>query len=243
MSSSVTPAGRRRPRRLSRGLKLAIVLLALLVVLATCVVVGQSGRFSGQPPGAATASPPPRASLHTTTSPSPENSGPPATPWQRVSWHDGVRRNLIVAIHYPPKPAVTTARKDPVRVGVAVVAALDNSDPSSWKSGRNPLRGYMSSALAKQYTPGKGSGDGEDPGASGGGNLPAGATAAYEFYCHVASHTSATVVSVCGYHVTTRSAAGRTIRDDDSISQRITAQHGRDGWRVARIQAAASGGD
>lgn len=243
MSGSSTPA--RRGPRLSRGLKVAIVLLLLLVVLATCVAVGQSGRFSGRPAGGTTSSPPPRASLRSSASASssPENSGPPATPWQRVSWHDGVHRNLIVAMHYPPKPSATTARRDPLRVGIAVVAGLDSTDPSTWKPGVNPLEGYMSAALARQYTPGKGAGDGEDAGASGGGNLPAGATAAYEFYCHVASHAADTVVSVCGYHVKTRSAAGRTIRDDDSISQRVTARHGKDGWRVARIEAAASGGD
>lgn len=241
MNTSSTPA-RRRPR-LSRGMKVAIVLLVLLVVLATCVAVGQSGRFSGRPSGGTASSPPPRASISGTASSSPENSGPPATPWQRVSWRDGVRRNLIVAIHYPPKPTVRTARKDPVRVGIAVITALDSTDSSTWKPGVNPLRGYMSTALAKQYTPGKGAGNGEDPGTSTGGNLPAGATAAYEFYCHVASHKSDTVVSVCSYHVTTRSSAGRTVRDDDSIGQRITARHGKDGWRVARIQAASSGGD
>lgn len=241
MSGSATPA-RRRPR-VPRGLKLAIVLLALLVVLATCAVVGQSGRFSGQPTGGTTSSPPARASLTSSASPSPENSGPPAIPWQRVVWNDGVRRNLIVALRYPPKPAATIARKDPVRVGIAFVAGLDSTDPSTWKAGVNPLKGYMSAALAKQYTPAEGAGNGEDSGASGGGNLPAGATASYEFYCHVASHTAARVVSVCGYHVTTRSAAGRTTRDEDSIDQRVTAQHGRDGWRVTRIEAAQSGGD
>ena len=243
MSTPLTPARQRRPRRVSRGLKIAVVLLALLVVLATCVVVGQSGRFSGQPSGGTTSSPPARASLSSSARPSPENSGPPATPWRRVAWHDGIRHNLIVAVHYPPKPAVAIARKDPVRVGIAVVAGLDSTDPSTWKPGVNPLEGYMSAALAKQYTPGKGAGNGEDSGASGGGNLPAGATASYEFYCHVASHTAHTVVSVCGYHVITRSAAGRTIRDDDSIGQRVTARHGKDGWRVARIQSASSGGD
>ncbi|MBO0890336.1 MAG: hypothetical protein J2P14_05440 [Acidothermales bacterium] len=242
MSSSATPARPRRPR-LSRGLKLAIVLLALLVVLATCVVVGQSGRFSGQSTGGTTSSPPPRASLTSSASPSPENSGPPATPWQRVAWQNGVRRNLIVGLRYPPKPAGTIARADPVRVGIAFVAGLDSTDPSAWKPGVNPLKGYLSAALARQYTPNKGAGNGEDSGASGGGNLPAGATASYEFYCHVVSHAAATVVSVCSYHVTTRSAAGRTIRDDQSVSQRVTAQHGRDGWRVSRIEAAQSGGD
>src|SRR3954454_24789889 len=121
-----TPAipTRRRPR-LSRGLKVALVLLARLVVLATCVAVGQSGRFSGRPAGGTTSSPPPRASLTSSASSSPEDSGPPATPWQRVSWHHGVHRNLIVAIRYPPRPGVTIARKDPVRVGIAVIAALD----------------------------------------------------------------------------------------------------------------------
>jgi hypothetical protein len=242
MNTSSTPA-RRRPR-LSRGLKIAIALLVLLVVLATCVAVGQSGRFSGRPAGGTTSSPPPpRASLSSTASSSPENSGPPATPWQRVSWHDGVHRNLIVSIHYPPKPDVAIARKDPVRVGIAVIAALDSTDPNSWKPGVNPLRGYMSPALAKQYTPAKSKGNGEDPGTTTGGNLPKGATAAYEFYCHVTSHAADTVVSACGYHVRTRSSAGRTIRDDDSVDQRITAQHGKDGWRVARIESASSGGD
>lgn len=240
MNNPATPT-RRRPR-LSRGLKVAIVLLVLLVVLATCVAVGQSGRFSGQPAGGTTSAPPPRASLSGSASPSPEDSGPPATPWQRVSWHDGVHRNLIVAIHYPPKPGDAAARKDPVRVGVALIAALDSTDPGSWKPGVNPLRGYMAPALAKQYTPAKHKGDGEDPGTTTGGNLPKGATAAYEFYCHVASHSGRTVVSVCGYHVTTRSSTGRTIRDDDSVDQRITAQRGKDGWRVARIESASSGG-
>lgn len=243
MSTPLTPARQRRPRRIPRGLKIAVVLLALLLVLATCVVVGQSGRFSGQPPAGATSSPPARASLGSSASASPENSGPPATPWRRVAWHDGVRHNLIVALRYPPKPAAAIARKDPVRVGIAVVAGLDSTDPSTWKPGVNPLEGYMSAALAKQYTPRRHAGDGEDIGASGGGNLPEGATAAYEFYCHVASHKAHTVVSVCGYHVTTRSAAGKTIRDDDSIGQRVTARHGKDGWRVARIQAASPGGD
>ncbi|HEX6445422.1 MAG TPA: hypothetical protein VF053_10065 [Streptosporangiales bacterium] len=241
MNTSSTPA-RRRPR-LSRGLKVAIVLLVLLIVLATCVAVGQSGRFSGRPAGGTTSSPPPRASLSSSASSSPEDSGPPATPWQRVSWHDGVRRNLIVALHYPPKPDVTTARKDPVRVGIAVIAALDSTDPTSWKPGVNPLRGYMSHALAKQYTPAKRKGDGEDPGTTSGGNLPKGATAAYEFYCHVVSHATDTVAVVCGYHVTTRSSTGATVRDDDSVDQRVTARHGGDGWRVARIQSASSGGD
>lgn len=242
MSTSSTPA--RRPRRISRGLKLAIVLVALLVVLATCVVVGQSGRFSGQPTGGATSSPPPpRASLTSSAIPTPQDSGPPATAWQRVSWRDGVRKNLIVAIRYPPKPSVSTARKDPVRVSIAVVTALDSTAPSTWKPGVNPLRAYMSTALARRYTPAKRKDDGEDPGGSDAGNLPKGATASYEYYCHVASHTKTTVVTICAYHVTTRSAAGREIRDDDSIEQRITAQHGKDGWRVARIQSASSGGD
>lgn len=235
----MTPGATRRHNRPRRLLVLGIALAALFVLLVTCVVVAQSGNYGDEPIGGGDR--PSRASHSASAS---EDSGPPATPWQQISWRDGTKKNQIIAISLPPKPSTAKARKDPLRVSVALLAALDSTNPGEWRPGVNPLRGYMSPRLDKTYTPPKGEGgEGEDPGDSGAKKLPDGAQADYEFYCHVASHSKKSVVSRCAFHVTT-SSADKVLRDEDGVEQDVTAKRARDGWRVAQIEpTTGAGGD
>lgn len=223
---------------------LGVVLAVLLGVLATCVVVAQTGNYRSNQLGDGSTEPPRRASMGVSDGASPENSGPPATPWQRVDWRKATKKNQIIGVELPPRPSAAKARKDPLRVSVALVSAMDSTNPADWRPGTNPLRGYMSPAMDKTYTPGKdGTDDGEDPGVPGTDKLPEGATAQYEFYCHVASHAKARVVSQCAFHVRTASK-DKTFRDEDGAEQLVTAKRMDDGWRVTEIEpAAGTGGD
>lgn len=240
-----TPSPARRKSR--RGLVLGVILLALFALLTTCVVVAQSNRYTGAT--GAPADTPRRASL-TATSPSaaessPVNSGPPAIPWRKVHWTKAVQANQIIALHYPPKPSPKAARRDPLRVGVALLGALDSTNPQAWRPGANPLRPYMTPALNKLYTPTKSTHtpEGEDPGAAG-RRLPKGGKAVYEFYCHVpSSHAKKRVTVICGYHVRVTTASGTVFREANSATQRLTVRRMSDGWRVDRIQAAGRHGD
>lgn len=221
-----------------------VVLVALLGLLTTCVVVAQTGNYRSQQLGDDPSAAPERASMSDNGGVSPENSGPPATPWQKVRWQKAAKKNQIIGVEMPPNPAARKARQDPLRVSVALLAAIDSTNPAAWRPGQNPLRGYMSPALDRVYTPPKGEGEeAEDPGDNAAKKLPAGATASYEFYCHVASHAKAKVVSQCAFHVRT-TKADKTLRDEDGVEQLVTAKHTDGGWRVTRIEPAAeSGGD
>lgn len=237
------PQGGQRPRR---SLLLGVVLIGLLVVLTTCVVAAQVGPFGNDEAGTSGGSdgsgP---ASLSPSASPTPEDSGPPATPWEQADWRKGVKKNQIIGVEIPPKPAASTARKDPLRVSVATLAALDSTNPSEWNAGPNPLAGYMSPSLAETYTPQKASSGGEGvPDDPAGDRLPSGAKASYEFYCHVASHTKKAVVSQCGYRVTTTSSSGKVLREADGLDQKVTAKLAKDGWRVSSLEPVTGpGGD
>lgn len=237
-----TPTSQRRSRP-RRGVLLVIVLGGLLAVLATCVVVAQTRGTGPDDAGSIEPTAPSRASLSSSASPTPEYSGPPATPWQQASWRKATKKNQIIGVTVPPKPASSTARKDPLRVSVALLAALDSTNPSAWKPGTNPLSAYMSPTLAKTYTPGEGGEEGEDPGDATAEKLPGGAEARYEFYCHVASHEKKTVVSQCGFHVKVTSS-GKVVREEEGVDQRVTAKLAKDGWRVSRLEPVAGpGGD
>lgn len=239
-----TPTSQRRsgPRR---SVLLVIVLGGLLAVLATCVVVAQTrGTGTGdEGTGGGVPTAPSRASLSSSASPTPEDSGPPATPWQKASWRKATKKNQILGMTVPPRPASSSARKDPVRVSVALLAALDSTNPSAWKPGTNPLSAYMSPTLAKTYTPKEGGEEGEDPGDVTTEKLPKGAKASYEFYCHVADHEKKTVVSQCGFHVRVTSS-GKVVREEEGVEQLVTAKLAKDGWRVSRLEPVAGpGGD
>lgn len=229
-----------------RSVLLVAVLGGLLALLATCVVAAQlrgsrSDTSTGVEPTA-----PSRASLSSSASATPEDSGPPATPWQEASWRKATKRNQIIGVTVPPKPSASTARKDPLRVSVALLAGLDSTDPAEWKPGVNPLRSYMSTSLARTYTPednGEEGEEGEDSGGTAVEKLPENATARYEFYCYVAEHTKKTVVSHCGYHVKV-TLSGKALREETGVEQRVTAKHAKDGWRVSRLAPASGrGGD
>lgn len=233
-----TPTSRRGPSR--RALVLGVVLAAVFALLATCVVVAQRGDYSGNRLGGTPGTDAPsRASMSASASSSPVDSGPPATPWQRVDWRKAVKRNQIISLTVPPEPSVTAARKDPLRVGVALLGAQDSTNPGAWKPGVNPLRGYMTPTLSRAYTPPKTAEEGEDPGDQGPERLPEGAKASYEFYCHVASHKKAVVVAVCAFHVRVVEA-GKVTREEDSADQQLTVRRTKGGWRVDRIDAATS---
>ena len=219
------------------------VLGGLLALLATCVVAAQlRGSRSGTSTGAGPTAPS-RASLGSSESATPEDSGPPATPWRKTSWRKATKRNQIIGLTLPPKPPASTARKDPQRVSVALLAGMDSTNPSEWEPGVNPLRSYMSTSLAKIYTPEDGGEEGEDSSGGAVEKLPENAEARYEFYCYVAEHTKKTVVSHCGYHVKV-SSAGKALREETGVEQRVTAKRTEDGWRVAKLAPASGrGGD
>lgn len=232
---------RRRPRRV---IVLGVALLAVLGLATTCVVVAQTGDFDDDRIGGSEPTAPSRASMSDNGAATPEDSGPPATPWQQVRWRDAAKKNQIIGITLPPKPPAEQARKDPLRVSLVLLATLDSTNPDEWKPGVNPLRGYMSASLDKAYTPPKrdAAGDDEDPG-DGAAKLPAGAEAEYEFYCHVASHSKKRVVSQCGFHVRTTSDR-KVLRDERGVVQRVTATRAEDGWRVNRmVPVTGPGGD
>lgn len=235
-----TPKRRSGPRR---TVLLVAALGGLLAVLATCVVVAQTRGPAGDDGVVGAPTAPSRASLSSSASPTPEDSGPPATPWQKASWREATKKNQIIGITVPPKPASATARKDPLRVSVALLAALDSTNPAAWKPGVNPLKAYMSAELAKTYTPREGGEGGEDPGDTSVAKRPEGAEASYEFYCYVADHEKKTVVSRCGFHVEVTSS-GTILREENGVEQLVTAKRTKDGWRVTRLQPATSpGGD
>lgn len=227
-----------------RGLVLGIVLLLLLCLLTTCVVVAQSSRYTGDQPEPADT--PRRASIGgtgdpTTASPTPSESRPRAAPWRKVHWHAAVRTNQIIGIRYPPKPPPRKARADPLRAGIALLAALDSTNPVAWKPGSNPLRAYMTARLDRIYTPTK---KGQGAVHDGPVKLPKGGTATYRFYCYVPDGYTATKVTVaCGYHVRVRRASGKLYRQDTSPQQQLTVKRADDGWRVARIGSATPAGD
>lgn len=239
----------RAPAKRRRGLVLGITLLLLLGLLTTCVVVAQTSRYAGG--RTRPSDPPPRASMsgtdQPTATPTPSERRPAATPWRKAHWHAGARANQIVGLHYPPKPSPRTARADPLRAGIALLAALDSTNPTAWKPGRNPLRPYMTARLDRIYTPRKGgeTGSTSDTGrGTGATKLPKGATATYRFYCSVpdgSTHSRVTVA--CGYHVRVERASGKLYREDTGPQQQLTVRRGDDGWRVARIGATTRVGD
>ncbi|MGH3094717.1 MAG: hypothetical protein ACRDMV_01795 [Streptosporangiales bacterium] len=240
----------RAPAKRRRGLFLGITFLLLLCLLTTCVVVAQSSRYAGGQ--AEPSDPPERASMsgasEPTASPTPSESRPAATPWRKVHWRAGARANQIVGLHYPPKPPPRTARADPLRAGIALLAALDSTNPAAWKPGRNPLRPYMTARLDRIYTPRKGGETGSTGGKAEGGTgatkLPKGGSATYRFYCYVPDgHTRSEVTVACGYHVRVESASGKLYREDTGPQQQLTVKRGDDGWRVARIGSATRVGD
>lgn len=243
----------RTSRRTSRrAVVLGAVLVALLGLLTTCVVVAQTRYQPGSPLGGA-APAPSRASLPATSnaatpsaSPHPVNSGPPARAWRTFSWRSAVHSNGIIAMRYPPRPSGRLARKDPLRAAVALLTVLDGTNPRAWRAGADPASPYVTAALDGVYGPASprpSRSPAEDPGDVGPDKVPKGATAAYEFYCHVPAHHRRTVIVDCGYHVRVATASGAVVREEDSIGRRLTVVHGGDGWRVSRVVARGQRGD